>query len=255
MAESYWKTGTPAARRQHVIWPALAQILRQLGAIALVGLLWAALLAGYLRLTAGQTQAQLAAREESVAALASPTATQTPLATETSTPATEEATPPAPTVTLTPPTSDTPPPSTQTATPEPTASQPPSPEAQPSPTASATPTPLPTATEPAAIATNTPAPAEGGTALSFSGDVLPIFQRRCVNCHGGEKTEEGLILKSYAEVIAGSWNGPVVEPGNSGESLLVEMISSGKMPKKGPRLLPAQVRAIIDWIDAGAPDN
>lgn len=249
MAESYWKTGTPAARRKHFIWPTPAQMLRQLGVIALVSLLWAGLLVGYLRLTAGQTQLPLAAREDSVAALTSPTATQTPLAIETSTPATEEATPPAPTATPTPPASDTPPPPTQTAMPEPTASE------APSPTASATPTPLPTATEPAAISTNTPAPAEGGATLSFSGDVLPIFQRRCVNCHGGEKTEEGLILKSYAEVIAGSWNGPVVEPGNAEESLIVKMISSGKMPKKGPHLLPAEIRVIRDWIDAGAPDN
>ena len=91
--------------------------------------------------------------------------------------------------------------------------------------------------------------------VSFSGDVLPIFERRCVKCHGGDKTEEGLILKTYADALAGSWNGPVIEPGSAPDSLLVEQIVSGEMPKKEPRLLPAEIRTISDWIDAGAPDN
>jgi mono/diheme cytochrome c family protein len=85
--------------------------------------------------------------------------------------------------------------------------------------------------------------------------VLPIFERRCVKCHGGEKTEEGLVLKSHADVLTGSWNGPVVEPGSADDSYLVEMISSGDMPKNGPRLLPSQVEIITAWIEAGAPDN
>jgi hypothetical protein len=55
--------------------------------------------------------------------------------------------------------------------------------------------------------------------------------------------------------MAGSWNGPVIEPGNAADSLLVEQIVSGDMPKKEPRLLPAEIRAISDWIDAGALDN
>jgi hypothetical protein len=102
---------------------------------------------------------------------------------------------------------------------------------------------------------STPVPTEETDAVSFSEDVLPILQRRCVKCHGGERTEEGLILKSYADVMAGSWNGPVIEPGSAADSFLVEQIVSGKMPKKGPRLLPAEIRHISDWIDAGAPDN
>jgi len=91
--------------------------------------------------------------------------------------------------------------------------------------------------------------------VSFAGDVLPILQRRCVKCHGGEKTEEGLILRTYADAMAGSWNGPVIEPGSAEGSFLVEQIVSGKMPKREPRLLPSEIQAISDWIDAGALDN
>ena len=85
--------------------------------------------------------------------------------------------------------------------------------------------------------------------------MLPILERHCVQCHGGNKTEEGLVLKTYADVLAGSWNGVVVEPGSAEGSLLLKQIVSGKMPKKGPRLLPSEIQAIRDWIDAGAPDN
>jgi hypothetical protein len=56
-------------------------------------------------------------------------------------------------------------------------------------------------------------------------------------------------------LLAGSFNGPVIEPGNAEDSYLVELIVSGEMPKRAPRLLPAQIRAIVDWINAGAPDN
>jgi mono/diheme cytochrome c family protein len=91
--------------------------------------------------------------------------------------------------------------------------------------------------------------------VSFSGDVLPIFQRRCVKCHGGERTEEGLILKTYADVMAGSWNGPVIEPGSAADSYLVEQIVSGEMPKKQPDLLPSEIRIISNWVDSGALDN
>ena len=38
-------------------------------------------------------------------------------------------------------------------------------------------------------------------------------------------------------------------------SYLIEMVSSGKMPKKGPDLSKAQIDTIIAWVEAGAPDN
>lgn len=50
-------------------------------------------------------------------------------------------------------------------------------------------------------------------------------------------------------------NGPVIEPGDVENSYLIELIVEGKMPKKEPRLLPAQIRAITAWVEAGAPDN
>lgn len=94
-----------------------------------------------------------------------------------------------------------------------------------------------------------------GATVSFANDVLPLLESRCRNCHGGNKTEEGLILLSYADVMEGSDNGPVVNPGHADNSLLVELLIEQKMPKRGPKLTSPQIRLIIDWINQGALEN
>lgn len=66
----------------------------------------------------------------------------------------------------------------------------------------------------------------------------------------------GLRLDNGAGVLKGGYSGPAVIKGNSGESRLVERITSTKdgfrMPPSGPRLTGAEVAAVRAWIDAGA---
>ena len=111
-------------------------------------------------------------------------------------------------------------------------------------------------TEPAA-ATEAPAtqPAAEGATVSFATDILPLFESRCIGCHGGDRTQEGLDLKTHASLMAGSDNGPVVTPGDAANSLLVELVATQKMPKRGPKLTPPQVQLITDWVNQGALDN
>jgi hypothetical protein len=103
--------------------------------------------------------------------------------------------------------------------------------------------------------------AAGSAEVSFSGDVMPILDRRCVKCHGGERPEggrrieEGLSLLTWEDVLAGSTWGVVVVPGDPVGSFLLEQVETGEMPEKEPRLLPREVRAIRQWIEAGAPKN
>jgi mono/diheme cytochrome c family protein len=126
------------------------------------------------------------------------------------------------------------------------------------PTNPPSPTVLPTetlqATEPAA-ATQPAVQSPQGATVSFVNDVFPIIQSRCINCHGGDRTEEGLVMLTYADIMAGSDNGPVITAGDAENSLLAELVSTQKMPKRGPKLTPPQVQAIIDWINQGALDN
>jgi mono/diheme cytochrome c family protein len=111
----------------------------------------------------------------------------------------------------------------------------------------------------AAVSTAAPAtqntPATSAANVSFTDDIMPIFESRCMNCHGQERLEEGLSLRTYSDMMAGSKNGAVVVPGNASNSLLAQLVSNQKMPKRGPKLTPPQVQLIIDWINQGAPDN
>jgi uncharacterized membrane protein len=112
------------------------------------------------------------------------------------------------------------------------------------------------ATEPPA-ATEAPAtqPAVQGATVSFANDVLPLIQSRCIGCHGGDRTEEGLDMNTHASLMAGSDNGHVIVPGDAANSLLVEMVATQKMPKRGPKLTPPQVQLLTDWVNQGALDN
>jgi hypothetical protein len=106
------------------------------------------------------------------------------------------------------------------------------------------------ATDTAILATDAPA-----TGVSFSKDVMPILAKSCSECHGGKQMKEGLDLRTYESLMAGSFNGTVLVVGNSADSLLVQQLVKGKMPKRGPKLTPAQIKIISDWIDAGALNN
>ncbi len=91
--------------------------------------------------------------------------------------------------------------------------------------------------------------------VSFTKDILPILQSRCVNCHGGERVSNGLSMKTYTDLMSGSQNGPVVTPGNAADSTMIQMIAEQKMPKNGPKLTPSQVQTITDWVNQGALNN
>jgi len=121
-------------------------------------------------------------------------------------------------------------------------------------TSTTAPTETAQATEPAA-ATDPAGQSPQGATVSFANDILPIFESRCVNCHGGERTQEELDLKTHASLMAGSSNGPVVAPGDAENSLLVELVATQKMPKRGPKLTPPQVQLITDWVNQGALDS
>ena len=139
-------------------------------------------------------------------------------------------------------------------TPEPAAPT----QAMPEPTA--VPTQASTATEAVAPATETteatqPAAEAPMAGVSFANDVKPILSNSCFNCHGGDQTRAGLDLKTYESLMAGSKNGAVIVPGNSAESLLIQLVTEGKMPKRGDKLTPEQVQLINDWVAAGASNN
>lgn len=111
---------------------------------------------------------------------------------------------------------------------------------------------IPTATTAAEVV---PVTSNDKEVVSYSRDVTPILESRCNKCHGGLKTEEGLNLTTYEMIMAGSENGSILSSGNADGSLLIQLSIEGKMPKRGPKLTPSQLQLLIDWINAGAPNN
>jgi mono/diheme cytochrome c family protein len=91
-------------------------------------------------------------------------------------------------------------------------------------------------------------------------DVIPLFQMRCVTCHGKRVQEGGLDLRTQASRLKGGKSGPALVPGKPEESLMVKRIAAGEMPP--PKKLfeafvrpPAseEVETLRNWIAAGAP--
>jgi mono/diheme cytochrome c family protein len=235
MRSSHWKTGSPKTRSERVTPPSAGQVLRQLGLVVLIVVVWGGAFAGYVSVAKPQIPTPAPTQFKSSVAIPRVTRTR-PVLTATAIAATvtpvASATSPVPTIAS----------AVGETRPAPTLAPAPA-------TAAATPMPV------LATPTNLPSTAGRPGTVSFSKDVLPIFTSVCVKCHGGEKTEQSLVLKTYADVMQGSDNGPVIEPGKSADSLLVDLINQGKMPKKGPRLLPAQIRIITQWVDEGALNN
>lgn len=144
-----------------------------------------------------------------------------------------------------------------------TATQPPQPTIEIVPATSTFPpptqTPFPTDTSSPTLETTQPTPLppteNAVSSVSFSNQVLPIFQTYCVECHGGTRTREGLNMTSYENLMAGSFNGAVVIPGNANESITVQLIAAGEMPERGPAPSTEELQTIIDWINQGAINN
>ena len=84
--------------------------------------------------------------------------------------------------------------------------------------------------------------------------VAPIFETRCLQCHGDDTPKGGLSISSLGGLLRGGESGPAVEPGKPDESLLIEMVSGDKpqMPQKGQSLSNEQVVALRQWVREGA---
>ena len=57
----------------------------------------------------------------------------------------------------------------------------------------------------------------------FKKHIQPVLSKRCVRCHGGEKTESELDLTDREGLLRGGNRGPAVIVGDAKESLLREM--------------------------------
>lgn len=92
----------------------------------------------------------------------------------------------------------------------------------------------------------------------YAQHIHAILDAKCVTCHGAGKMQGGLRLDSYASLMKGGKDGPVIIPRNADKSVLIERVTLPAddkhfMPAEGrPALSQTEIAWIRAWIQAGA---
>jgi formate dehydrogenase gamma subunit len=107
-----------------------------------------------------------------------------------------------------------------------------------------TPTPFPTP-----VPTPTLADIEGATWDDGIGD---MFATKCISCHNSTGKLGGLDLTSYQAALDGGSTGPGIVPEDPDASQVVIIQSAGGHPGQ---FSFDELEIIIQWIEAGAPEN
>ena len=89
----------------------------------------------------------------------------------------------------------------------------------------------------------------------FEARIRPLLVRRCLGCHGGEKTQGGLRVDSRQALMEGGESGPAMMPGQPDASLLMKAVryqdAALQMPPEGT--LPSEEIDLLEqWIHRGA---
>lgn len=99
--------------------------------------------------------------------------------------------------------------------------------------------------------------AADSSAVSFTRDIAPILQQKCVTCHNAEKTKGRYQLHTFASLMKpGESKEPPVVPGRPAPSHLFQLLSAedadDRMPQKDDPLPAPQIALIERWITEGA---
>jgi mono/diheme cytochrome c family protein len=95
--------------------------------------------------------------------------------------------------------------------------------------------------------------------ISYAAMVAPIFESHCQVCHNDGTAFGGWDSVGYDNVMNTGDNAPVIIPGDVDNSLLAQALLyspevGSPMPPSG-QLDEATIQIILDWIEAGAPNN
>jgi hypothetical protein len=100
--------------------------------------------------------------------------------------------------------------------------------------------------------------ADGGPAVDYQREILPLLRARCYKCHSADKRKSGYRLDVRSAALRGGESGkPAIVPGAAGKSELIRRVGLAEgdesMPPGKEKLAPAQVKLLRSWVDAGAP--
>lgn len=93
--------------------------------------------------------------------------------------------------------------------------------------------------------------------IDFAKLVKPIFEGRCIECHGAEKHKGDLRLDTREAALKGSKDQKVILPGKADDSPVIKHVSlpaghDDIMPPKGDPLTKEQIEILRKWINEGA---
>ena len=96
--------------------------------------------------------------------------------------------------------------------------------------------------------------------VDFEKEVLPILRKNCLACHNTTDAKSDLVLETPQTIQKGGSQGPVVVPGQSGKSLILQVASHQAEPIMPPAdndrgagsLTPDELGLLARWIDEGA---
>jgi mono/diheme cytochrome c family protein len=97
--------------------------------------------------------------------------------------------------------------------------------------------------------------ASGNETIRFSRDIAPVLASQCIDCHDNDRPEARLGLDTFARLLAGSENGPILTPGKPAESELIRRLKGDgreRMPRRRPALPPETIAKFEKWIAEGA---
>lgn len=90
--------------------------------------------------------------------------------------------------------------------------------------------------------------------VSFSGDLIPIFNRDCNSsgCHDAVPAHKPSLVpdKAYTSLISGGY----VNTSVPNQSKIYTVLQTGAMPPTGALNVKEQ-QLVLDWIRNGAPNN
>ena len=93
-------------------------------------------------------------------------------------------------------------------------------------------------------------------AVDFARDVMPIFDKTCVECHGPDKVKARLRMDSVAALQQGGKSGALLKPGDPENSLIMRRVlgldGEDQMPLDKDPLTETQIDTLRRWIAAGA---
>ena len=94
--------------------------------------------------------------------------------------------------------------------------------------------------------------------VDFNTQVKPIFNKKCIVCHGGVKRQADFSLLFRSEALAPNKSGkPAIVPGDPAHSEMIRRLTlkdpEERMPYRHEPLSTAEIDILRQWIKEGAP--